>query len=313
MSEAAGEPRLRPMRGDDVDACLEIFYTSQDELYDRLRQPRLPRGPTRLRSLIEHLRSTDPALAWVAEGSAGLLAFLNAVRRDDFWYLSFLFVLPEAQAAGLGRRLLGRALPEPDDPCLRATCVDSLQPVSTGLYSTFGLVPRAPIFTLIGRPRPGGWPRTPRSTVRPVTFEEVAPASDHEARLGAILEEIDREVLGFSRPLDHRVWGRAGRVGTLFLDTGRAGAALGYGYRAPSGGIGPLVLRTPELAPDVLGQLFEPPPPDGFQLFVPGPFAEALAPLVRAGLRFEGPPALLCATEPLPALDRCLVNGFALL
>ena len=45
-------------------------------------------------------------------------------------------------------------LPLPLDGRVLATCTDSAQPISNGLYATVGIVPRMPLFNLVGRPRP---------------------------------------------------------------------------------------------------------------------------------------------------------------
>jgi hypothetical protein len=51
---------------------------------------------------------------------------------------------------------------------------------------------------------------------------------------------------------------------------------------------------------------------DAWQVLVPGPADTTFVGLLSAGLRFEGPPALYCATQPGPDFSRYLPATFAL-
>ncbi len=55
---------------------------------------------------------------------------------------------PAEQAHGLGRRLVEAILPA--DDAILATATDSAQPISSGLYSRYGIVPRLPLLSLSG-------------------------------------------------------------------------------------------------------------------------------------------------------------------
>lgn len=306
--------RLRPLTQKDVPACREIFDAAQRELYGRLGQPWTPADGPIMDRLLSHLAASDPELAWMAASvSRGSppLAFAMAVRRDRFCFLSFLFVRPEAQAAGLGRRLLERCLPPTDERVVRATCVDALQPISTGLYAAYGIVPRLPLFTLLGHSPAEGLPRLPRSIVA-LEFDRLVEADDGHARLAAAVEGIDREVCGFARAADHRYWRLDGRRGVLYTDRS-SGRALGYGYRTSGGRLGPVAVDAPGILPAVLRDLVErEQPPGRWQLLVPGVADAALVPLLRAGMRFEGSPGLFCASEASISYERYLPSSFAL-
>jgi len=76
------------------------------------RPPGPPPTPQRQERFVRGLARfcvTDPDGAWVAEADDGRVVGLGlAVRRDSLWGLSMLFVSPDHQSRGLGRRLLER-------------------------------------------------------------------------------------------------------------------------------------------------------------------------------------------------------------
>ena len=313
---AAAAVRIRALRDEDADRCVDIFYAAIDDLYDHAHQQRLPRNPESLTRAIRHFVATDPDGCWAAAAGPGderdaLVAFGASYQRDWFWFLALLFVVPDHQATGVGRRILQACLPhDASSPEVTlATCVESIQPVSTALYARAGLVPRVPLYSLQGRPKPGRLPPLPRG-VEALTI----PVGSADGRaLDRAVAELDHDVLGYHRPSEHAAWRADGRRLTLFRD-GASRAALGYGYVREVGRIGPVAVRDPEDAPALLGHLLATlEPPGAWEVVVPGPFAAALIALLEAGLRIDGSPALFSATQPVASLERYLPNSFALL
>ena len=333
---------LRPTTRDDVGRCRDVFFASVDELHDRLGQPRMPRNPAGLERQFDHLLTTDPGHAWLAEHAGTVVGFGMAHRRGATWFLSFLYVLREYQEAGLGRRILMHCLPDdvarggpppaggdgrPDGtapavatPAL-ATCAEAFQPVSTALYARWGMLPRLPMYLMVGRPRPGAFPALP-TDVMAVRFEAVdgpgstitggaVPSASRRPAVPEAVTGLDRELLAYERPADHRWWQEQGRQGILFA---RSGEAVAYGYARSGGRIGPVAVRDAALMPSVLGHLVAMAHPDGAcQVVVPGTCGAALVPLLDAGLRIDGAAAIYCATWPGPHFERYLPNSFALL
>jgi GNAT superfamily N-acetyltransferase len=304
----------------DIDACLEIFYTASEDLNVRQGQPNLPRNPRRLRALFEHLLATDPERAWLAESDDATdgrpVGFGMAHQRGDHWFLAFLFVMPEWQAQGIGRELVERSLPPALERDRIAVCVGSAQPVSTGLYATFGMTPRVPLYVMTGSLAVGALPDGGGSSgpLEAVTFESIAgrgPAG--HAQLAGQVATLDRELLGFERPHEHRFWRSLESKGFLFFRSGETEPA-GYGYAETSGRLGPVAVQEPGLLPHVLGHLVRAVKPlGGWQVVVPGPAREVWIPLLEGGLQIDGPPAIYSATWNGPPFDRYLPLSFALL
>ena len=166
-----------------------------------------------------------------------------------------------------------------------ATCVDSIQPISTGLYASYGIVPRVPVFTAIGNPRGGRCPTSLATSWR--------PGSRRCRRPCCWRTRSRRSIANCSAspgPQDHQLWSREGRRGVLIRHAGD-GAVLGYGYVQASGRLGPVALLDDTLYPAVLGSLVSrSPPPGPYFALVPGVNHRAMVALLRAGLRFEGFP-----------------------
>jgi GNAT superfamily N-acetyltransferase len=316
-----GAAGLRPISEDDISACRAIFDAAQQALSQQLGQPWTPADATIMDRILVHLATSDPQRAWLApgHGRAPAQGFGMAFERDGFWFLSFLFVRPEAQGAGLGRRLLEACLPAPHERRLLATCVDAVQPVSTALYAGYGIVPRVPLFGLLGDSPAENLPRLPRG-VMALEFDRLGQGTAGsrsagvagQRRLADALATVDRQVVGFVRPQDHGFWRLDRRVGVLYTDRG-SGRPLGYGYRTRGGRLGPVAVEDATLLPAVLADLARrEQPPGRWQVLVPGPAERALVPLLKAGMRLEASPGLYCANGPSISLERYLPGSFSL-
>jgi GNAT superfamily N-acetyltransferase len=287
----------------DLPDCHRIWRDALDGYLGPLNVPKLPEDNPGVRRLHAHALGTDPRRFLVAErtnhvGEGRVVAFGSAVDRGPLWFLSMLFVEPGEQARGLGRALLERMLPLPLDGRVLATCTDSAQPVSNGLYATFGIVPRMPMFSLVGRPSPGfAWPALPDG----VRAERVAePARWRE---GAELLDFDRELLGFAHPEDHRFIQEEPRHPFTFRGAG--GGLLGYGYAGEIGRVGPIAVVDRTLLSPILGHLLTAVKPRGASaVWLPGANDDATATAIRAGLRIEGMPVLVGWSRPFADFGR---------
>jgi GNAT superfamily N-acetyltransferase len=287
----------------DLLECHRVWRDAIIDYTAPLGFPPLPDDNPSVRRLHAHALATDPGRFLVAEatdraGRSHLAGFGSAVDRGLLWFLSMLFVEPGGQARGLGRALLERMLPMPAAGRVLATCTDSAQPISNGLYATLGIVPRMPLFNLVGRPRPGfRWPTLPDGIVA----ERVAdPAGWRDSRE---LREFDRAVLGFTHPEDHRFIQEEPR--DLFAFRGADGALAGYGYAGEIGRIGPIAVADRALLTPVLGHLLGAVEPRGASaVWLPGATDDVIGTAIDAGLRIEGFPVLAAWSSPFADFSR---------
>jgi GNAT superfamily N-acetyltransferase len=324
MSPEVGEPgtTLRLAREEDLPTCAEIHRVAIDDYLVRAGQPAMAWGAAPLIAFLSHLLATDPDRFLVAEGGSEVVGFASAWERGDVWFLAMLFVLPAHQARGLGTRLLEAVLPRPGEarpegrPLRLGVATDSLQPISNALYARYGMVPRVPVFLLSGPvTHPGGFPPLPAG-VAATPFETIAagpPDGPGHRRLADVTGAIDREVVGYAHPEDHRYLRANGRHGQLYSD--RDGVLLGYGYVRDDGRLGPVAAVDDAMIPVILGHLAASatPPDGGFSLLVPGACGPAMTAALRAGLRILEPPTLLCWDRPIADVARYLPIGLGLL
>ena len=293
----------------DLPECSRLHRVAIDDYLSRMGFPPMPVENPGLLRLHAHTLATDPTRFQVAErpgrgrGEAPrIVAFGSAVDRGPMWFLSMLFVDPAEQARGLGRALLERLLPKVRDGRALATCTDSAQPISNGLYASFGIVPRMPFLNLLGRPRPG-W--APPPLPDGVTASRMATGEDGRIGAGdqAEIDALDRRLLGFSHPQDHahdlreRPW--------LFSYRNASGALVGYGYTSEVGRIGPIGVADRGLLFPVVAHLLTAVEPRGASsVWLGGHATDAVAASIRAGLRLEGFPILACWSEPFADFTR---------
>ena len=306
--------RYRPATEADLPACGAIWREGLNDYLVPLGQYEVPADNPSLRALHQHTLSTDPDRFWLAsrtDGSAERpIAFISAVRRSHVWFLSMLFVQPGQQAAGVGRSLLRYALGADRsgdgaaDGVTLATATDTAQPISNGLYSSFGIVPRMPMLNFVGRPfRPEALARLPQE-VHAVRLTAAAPAE--RDRVGdAELGTLDRTTLGFDHRVDHDFFRATGRIGFAYRD-GR-GQLIGYGFTSEIGRIGPIATVDPALHAPIVAHLLDAVVPRGASaIWVPGAAGPTTEMLVRAGLRIEGFPVLVCWSRPFADFARYL-------
>jgi GNAT superfamily N-acetyltransferase len=109
---------LRPLTAGDAEAGVDLITTAFAAASRAAgEEPRPPDEARRARSIarIRRFAATDAPGCWAADDGEGGLAGLSvAIRREDLWGLALLFVHPDHQSAGLGRRLLARTRPYAD-------------------------------------------------------------------------------------------------------------------------------------------------------------------------------------------------------
>ena len=259
-----------------------------------------------------HARRRRRARSTGARGDAGTLGvggrqvvgWGSGLLRGDWWFLSSLFVLPEAQGLGVGARLFELTATGAPPGAVRATITDSLQPVSNNLYARRGLLPREVLIGFDGRPN---------ERVAPPRLGTLAPEPLTLASIPE-LREIDAAAAGVDRSVDHEFYlTGGGRYGYLFR---RRGRAVGYAMLRRDGWVGPVAaVRARDVEAitafgiaDLQARGFA----EQVRAGVTGRCEGAQRAFWGAGLRFSSTPGLLLSSRPFGRLDRYVAASYGL-
>ncbi len=314
----------RTAREHEADAASQIVTAALDDLAARLHLPPLQVPEEHAAPVLRHLIKTDGARFWVALDGPRPVAFGSGWVRGPLSYCGGLFVLPEWQGRGVGRRLFELALA--DLPAAGGMCAltsNAANPISNRLYARHAIYPMFALLTMTGpldalAIQPSGSsaaaPRA-RSRQSPRNGLQAEPLADTHLEA---LKAIDAAVLGIDRTVDHRWYlGAAGR-GWLF----RRGQRLaGYAYLGGdrtqgAGAIGPVAAVRAHDQTAMLRLALAELASRGAQratVIVPGPNVTAQRLLWDAGFSFSGASGLLCMSRPFGRFDRYLVSGEALM
>jgi len=277
---------FRPATDADIEAEHRVFCRAEGDLRRRHGFPWVEPPLGWFASIARHLLSTDPERFFVAEEDGGVVGFSAAFQRDDTWFLAALFIDPDYQGQGIGRRLFEMAAK--DSPPRRITITDAIQPVSNALYTRYGLIPTTPVLLFEGAP----------SGLTPDILDPDRPDPGELALL-------DRVGLGFERSVDHDFWQRQ-RTCTVWRRDGRA---VAYAYRSLTGSIGPLVGLDPVSAAAALRAELR--RVQRASVLIPGSARGLVEVAVTAGLRLVPPPGLLLLSpEPSPPTGVAISNYF---
>lgn len=264
---------LRPTTDDDLQAMRDVFVAATGELFGRHGLP----SPGAFSAIQSHIAATGRSV--VAERDGRVEGFGATLVRGEDWFLSSLFVVPEAQGRGLGAGLLDAVWGEPS--LRRRTITDAIQPISNALYGRRGLVPAAPLLAFAGVPTAAG------------PAAEEAPAD---------LAAIDAAAYGFDRSVDHAYWERIAR---------RSEWGDAYSYAFPGGEIGPVAGLTPAAAARALAAELARAGGE-VRVRVPGSARELVGVALAARLRLSPVVGLLLLSDGLEPPVALAPSGYAL-
>ena len=182
------------------------------------------------RKLYLDLAHVAPSGAFVAKDEGTPIGIASPHALEDEWFLSEIFVEPSFQTRGVGWQLLVEASKEAGD----VTRSGLLEPAELGGIAFFlrrGVSLQAPVLEIPGEiPHENELARMAAGEYRFGT-EPLDPVAHRAA-----INQLDREVRGSARPLDHLYFCENGR-GFIFR---RDEELAGYVYVWPSGRIGPM-------------------------------------------------------------------------
>jgi GNAT superfamily N-acetyltransferase len=293
----AGEPGITIRRAtiDDVRPTFDVSMAAMTDLFARQGDPSGLDPEAfwpQLEPLLIHLAGTA-AEWWIAvdEADGSTIGYARSIERGGLFELTEVFVRPDRQSAGLGRRLNDRAFPAGRGDVRVIIATTDVRALAR--YYAAGTVVRFPTAELGGAPRPGD----------PGELEAVPVTLDDVAELAA----IEGAVVGYPRDADYP-WLIEHREGHLYR---RAGRAIGFVFvsRHGSGPVAALepgdqvpILRHAEGRAHALGM-------EEVSFEVPMPNEIAMRHLLGRGFKIEPRLTLLMSNVPFGKFDRFLPFG----
>jgi GNAT superfamily N-acetyltransferase len=216
---------FRPIEPADDRATSEVLIAAIEDLGRRTNQEAnstagLPPDEAweRRRPLWEHLR-TSSERGWLAERDGRIVGYARSILRDGLRELTEFFVLPDAQAGGIGRELLARAFP-PGEGASNRVLIATGDLRAQGRYLRAGLASHFPIYEFRGAPEP-------IELETDLVAERIEPGDGDRVPTEAVdaIAALDLAVLGIRRDVDIAYLLRT-RAGWLFR---RGGDVVGYG------------------------------------------------------------------------------------
>jgi len=298
------DTRYRRALPEDTQALHDVFFESIAEVDRRLGSVEAvdPSDPlvraeswAKWRPIFEHVTATADA-SWLGEDADGtVLGYARSIRRDDMRELTEFFVRPGAQARGIGGELLRRAFPA--EGVRHRTIVATLELAALSRYMRTGLTARCLVLYLS---------TTPRDLALKTDLEIVPMTSSEPAAVS--VDEIDRQLLGHTRRIDHEWLLTAGeRAGFVFL---REGDPVAYGYVGPrSGPVAALHREDTVAVLSILENRAAAMATPDIAFYVPSLNEEAIAHLLGRGYRMDPFIATFFSDDPNIALDRYLITS----
>jgi hypothetical protein len=282
----------RDLALDEAPAAADVFLVAVRDLAARHGLALSSFTRESMTRVYEHLQRTGIFQVAVQDGRIAAIA--AATVRDDLWFLSMFWTLPEVQRSGIGRPLLERVWRRGLELGARRKLVgSSVDFTALALYMKFGMLPVCQILTFAG------------AIERP-------PAAPDGYALGELdlheVDALDRVVRGAPCRQDRAFLIAAGADGRLVT---RHGAAVGY-FFVSDGTLGPLAWSDEGHGPAVLALAFRHASgKSAARVTALGIQHGVIQTALGAGLRLVSSAHLL-ATEKFAAFERYVPSGPAL-
>lgn len=273
----------------DIGEAAALFITSVTDLARRNGLPPPTYTAANVEPAYRHVHRTG--IFDVAEVDGQIVAIAHAIVRDHQWFLSGFWARPGLQRKGIGGPLLRRVRAE---GVRRGATLSftwsSIDPTAMASYMRLGMLPGYPILTFAGTPA-----APPAGGAHEEGPLDLATAAD-----------IDAEIRGVRREVDHAFWLAGPGAGRAVL---RGGRPVGY-YHANHGVVGPAAWLDPADGPAVLGCALAEARRQApeVRVAIPGKNHLAIQAALSAGLKLLQFSHLLCTAEP-GKMDRYIPSG----
>ena len=240
MTSESSDVEYRPAKRDDFATINSLIRVSFDNLLKEhgfvdispFASHRLPpvSGPF---PWFELGLKEDAKGFWVAEIDGELAGVALSWVRKHLWYLAHLFVSPNHQGHGIGRKLMDLAMQNKSELAItnRALVTLAYNPVSISLYSRYGIYPREPVY----------WMECPNNNVKPRTASAglSRQRAENFRSVREKLTAIDEACIGYPREKNHEFLFSLPSYKCYSFHS-LNDEPVGYAYVAQNGRVGPV-------------------------------------------------------------------------
>lgn len=276
----------------ELPEIVNVYLTSRINM-----QSRLGENPANISdeeialSLKNYTHILDTGIFYGVSIGGQIKGLSCAVVRDDVWFLSGFWVLPDFQNKGLGRPLLERVYKEGVKLNAKKFCVwSSLDPTAQTCYMKMGMVHGHPIYRLAG----------------PIKSTPTIPDYELETLDINTATTIDAIIRGTTRKQDHEYWLKNGHkgfqvmlknspVGYFYCKNGIVGAG---GWTMEEAGIPTTLLALKQASTES----------DKVTIIPGGSNNTSIKVALSLGMRVSGS-ALFLTSEPFGSLNQYLTSG----
>ena len=270
---------IRKFKRSELLAALQLVFHSASHL--RVRNGRKPWETiiTEVPSFNYHIFDTDPDGTFGAYSDGRLVGYTAALMRGHQWYLGYLFVDPNFQVQGVGRKLLKRAWAYGEGRAdSHALFTFPYNETALALYSSFGMMPTMPFFEMINNfdNRPDPFP------IR-LTCEE-----DDSKKAIARISRLEKDTRGYPHPVDYGFFASDPKHKIYQFYDGAKWA--GYAVVGNNRLIAPAGAVEPKYLPDIITHAFTECLESGSdycRIWIGGPNAAVYQRLIRLGFRIQ--------------------------
>lgn len=304
------EPVYRLCCPADLSAVWKTFLISFQDMMEQVQGRRSRSQYSKcVPPYLDHVLSTDAPSFWVAEIQNKIVGFACAIVRAPIWFLCDFWVLPKFRGRGIGRKLLTRALRSEKRYTLIST-YSSLYPAAMRSYILLGMMPRFPVYTLVGR---SNEIRINWSTKAGLRLIEFGSSRDDKSSQGWMrtLGAMDRTVRGSARQEDHVFFLSRNNMRCWMVE--RRSEPLGYFYFSRKGQIGPLAVGDPRYKLEILQEAVRMASTCFAKITVrvPGPNSESIRALLKSGFRIDSH-AIFMSSKEYGKMGQYIISGPAM-
>jgi GNAT superfamily N-acetyltransferase len=232
---------------DDIPSISRLFAETKDDIDRRYGFFETRTNPLSQIPLYEFLNRKIPGAFWIGEKDGEVVGFSNSFMRRAFWYLASLFILPNHQGQGLGKKLLEKTLGYWSDQLIsnRACTTFAFNPASQFLYMRYGMYAREPVYYAHTLSK-----KISARLTTPLEYEELGSLDDG----WETIRRMDEHALGFSLEWHHEYFSQTHAKCYVFKDHNNS---IGYAYVSPNGMVGPVAVLSSESTKPVLETALE--------------------------------------------------------